>query len=125
MAKAPTIEIDMDRKCAQCKKKGATQNGLCLKCITKNLKQGKYDDILKSGGHSMKFRGVIDRVGTKVTKEGDIIVKTILSYNLTRSGDLTSIADLVMYSASEVDVTLEPIQIPLFEDPAKAARGKE
>lgn len=85
----------------------------------------KIEKNKPTGGHSMKFRGVIDRVGTKVTKEGDIIVKAIISYNLTKSGDLTSVADLVMYSASEVDVTLEPIQIPLSDDFAKAARGKK
>ena len=30
-----TITIDMDRRCAECHKGGATQNGLCLRCITR------------------------------------------------------------------------------------------
>jgi putative DNA primase/helicase len=34
------IEIDMDRACAACCKKGATQNGLCLKCIAAGIKGG-------------------------------------------------------------------------------------
>lgn len=41
-----TIEINMDRKCVQCRRGGATQGGLCLKCIIKNLRAGKYDHIL-------------------------------------------------------------------------------
>ena len=31
------ITIDMDKKCPECRKGGATQNGLCLGCITKSL----------------------------------------------------------------------------------------
>ena len=31
------IIIDYDRKCSQCGVKGATQGGLCLKCIEKRL----------------------------------------------------------------------------------------
>ena len=29
------IWIDLDKRCAKCKRKGVTQNGLCLKCTTK------------------------------------------------------------------------------------------
>jgi len=47
-----TIEINMDVKCRRCKKGGATQNGYCLKCITKNITEGKYDHILKRKGVS-------------------------------------------------------------------------
>lgn len=30
-----TINIDMDRKCAECGKGGAVDSGICLKCTTK------------------------------------------------------------------------------------------
>jgi hypothetical protein len=30
-----TISIDMDKKCGECGKGGATQNGLCLDCVTR------------------------------------------------------------------------------------------
>ena len=40
------IEIDLDKKCKRCKDKGATQNGLCLKCITKALESGEFDHII-------------------------------------------------------------------------------
>lgn len=33
-----TIHVDMDRKCPECGKGGATQNGLCLGCITKSMR---------------------------------------------------------------------------------------
>jgi DNA-binding cell septation regulator SpoVG len=42
-----TINIDMDRKCRKCHKGGATTNGLCLACISKGIKRGDYDHILK------------------------------------------------------------------------------
>jgi hypothetical protein len=38
-----TIDINLERKCSQCGKKGATPSGICLKCITKNLKVGRVD----------------------------------------------------------------------------------
>ena len=35
--KIPTIEIDMDKKCSDCGKGGACQNGLCLSCVSKRI----------------------------------------------------------------------------------------
>lgn len=32
-----TINVRMDSKCAECRKGGATDNGLCLTCITKAM----------------------------------------------------------------------------------------
>ena len=32
-----TIEIDFDKKCKTCGKKGACQNGLCIKCTSKAI----------------------------------------------------------------------------------------
>lgn len=43
---AVVINVDLDKKCIRCKKGGATQNGYCLSCITKNLDEGKYDHII-------------------------------------------------------------------------------
>ena len=34
MSGIPVLTINMDRKCSACKKLGATDGGLCLKCIT-------------------------------------------------------------------------------------------
>lgn len=33
----PMITIDMDKKCAECRKGGAADNGICLKCTTKAM----------------------------------------------------------------------------------------
>lgn len=41
------ISIDLDKKCKRCGKGGATDGGYCMACILKNLKEGKYDHILK------------------------------------------------------------------------------
>jgi len=41
------ININMDNKCARCGKKGAMDNGICLKCLTKAIERGEYDHILK------------------------------------------------------------------------------
>ncbi len=40
------IEINLDVKCNRCGEKGATQNGLCLKCVTLALEWGEFDHIL-------------------------------------------------------------------------------
>lgn len=34
-----TIVIDMNRKCAECKKPGATENGICMGCVAKAFKE--------------------------------------------------------------------------------------
>jgi hypothetical protein len=34
-----TITIDLNKKCAECKKGGAVDNGLCLACTTKAIKR--------------------------------------------------------------------------------------
>ena len=57
------LNINMDQKCVECSKGGATNSGLCLKCINRaaNLKivmrshagrvmQQRWRDIAKSGG---------------------------------------------------------------------------
>lgn len=32
-----TVEVDLDRKCLECHKGGATQSGVCLTCIAKAM----------------------------------------------------------------------------------------
>jgi len=33
----PTITLDMDRKCDECRKGGAASSGLCLSCTTRAM----------------------------------------------------------------------------------------
>ena len=44
----PVIIIDTDKPCKRCGQGGATQGGYCMACVLKNMKEGKYDHILKS-----------------------------------------------------------------------------
>ena len=41
-----TITINQDKKCFRCKEGGATDNGLCLGCISKGVIAGEFDNIL-------------------------------------------------------------------------------
>lgn len=60
---AGVINIDMDRKCSQCGRKGAgAKNGICLGCLAKNLKAGKYDHILKGKGPVERLDSAIKAV---------------------------------------------------------------
>ncbi len=38
MRETLTININLDKKCTRCKKGGATDGGLCLKCIGNTIK---------------------------------------------------------------------------------------
>ena len=40
------INVDLGAKCRCCGEGGATQNGLCMKCIANKIKRGEYDHIL-------------------------------------------------------------------------------
>lgn len=47
-----TININADKKCKRCKREWSTDNGLCLKCISKALKRGEFDHLIKKKGKS-------------------------------------------------------------------------
>jgi hypothetical protein len=54
MTKPFVININLDAKCKRCGKGGATQNGLCMTCITKAFKAGEFDHIIKSMREKVK-----------------------------------------------------------------------
>lgn len=58
----PTLHVNLDAKCQRCGKGGATQNGLCLPCITKAIKAGEFDHIFKRTREEAKrkLRGLND-----------------------------------------------------------------
>ena len=39
MAEVPTITVDWDRKCRKCGKRGATEYGLCMRCIARHVQK--------------------------------------------------------------------------------------
>ena len=43
-----TINIDMNKKCAECKKPGAVQNGICMGCMAKAF--GTKPILMREGG---------------------------------------------------------------------------
>jgi hypothetical protein len=47
MSERMTINIDMDKKCVRCKKPGATDGGLCLKCVAKRIKGMSREELLR------------------------------------------------------------------------------
>jgi hypothetical protein len=58
-----TINIDLDRECKRCGKGGATDSGYCITCITKRIREGKYNHILKPGKSPL-------RSAAEMAKEG-------------------------------------------------------
>jgi|GEM_PF-6860597 len=58
-----TINIDLDRKCKRCGKGGATDSGYCVPCITKRIREGKYDHILKPGKSPVRNAAEIAKEG--------------------------------------------------------------
>jgi uncharacterized OB-fold protein len=41
-----TIHVNLDKKCSRCGKGGAMQNGICMKCFSKAIKNGELDHII-------------------------------------------------------------------------------
>ena len=48
MSNDADIIINYAINCSRCGEPGACQNGLCLSCINKALKNGEYDHIFKN-----------------------------------------------------------------------------
>jgi hypothetical protein len=43
--KKADVTIDMDLACKKCGKKGGTENGLCLRCITETIRPSNGDQV--------------------------------------------------------------------------------
>ena len=54
----PTFTINLDKKCAECGKGGAAENGLCLSCTTKTI-QGKPMRSAAGRAVAERNRGVL------------------------------------------------------------------
>ena len=50
-----TIHVNLDEKCKRCGKAGATQNGLCMSCNIKDIKE-KIKRRLKSQGELVEVK---------------------------------------------------------------------
>ena len=57
------ITIDMDKKCLECSKGGATDSGLCLRCVAKAM---NFKSPMKSPrGQAMQTR-LLAQLGAKI-----------------------------------------------------------
>ena len=59
-----TVVINMDAKCAECRKGGAVPNGLCLKCTTKAIYTAKPLKSLQA--RAVRRRGIEQRAKRNV-----------------------------------------------------------
>ena len=128
MSKKPLeIHIDMDRNCDNCGKGGATPSGYCMACVAKQIKAGKFDNIIKEKNMAKKdsMQKEVDKteqneeVGTfpKIAshcrikqcmlKKGG---KDIRFDNFAVSSGQTELLDTLIEAEEEVQVTISPIQ---------------
>lgn len=56
------IKVNLEKKCKQCGKAGACENGYCLACIAKEIEKGKFDHIIKPlrDATKTKIDGIIE-----------------------------------------------------------------
>jgi hypothetical protein len=112
MASVATITIDMDKKCKVCGDKGSTPSGLCLKCITKKIGEGK----------AMQLKCVVKKVST-TKKEGGIDGVVSLSF-IVDKGTIAQLHDLMEMQDEMAVVTFKRLQTKLnFDEKLKAPLG--
>lgn len=56
MEKPYTIHVNLDAKCERCGKGGAMQNGICMSCMAKAIKNGELDHILNRNKPKLRRR---------------------------------------------------------------------
>ena len=62
---AVEIHINMDKPCAECGRDGATQNGLCLDCITKVI---QHKPMKSKVGRELARRRTINEITDRIGK---------------------------------------------------------
>ncbi len=99
MAKTLEIRVDLDIKCSQCGKDGATQSGLCLNCVAENFRK-KGITMAKT----VKLTGKIKKV--ECVKGLDHLV--IENLNFTANG--LTVAKQCANMEESVEITITPTQ---------------
>ncbi len=88
------LEINMDKTCLGCHKKGATESGQCLECITKALKTDKVIGFLAIQKAKAELCAMIDEYHKEIDEayvkaDGDLTVALGLKMAGTRvAGDV-------------------------------------
>ena len=104
-----TINVDMDKACIDCGQKGATQSGLCLACIRKN--------ITRKGGGPVKAKAHVTGFSVK-TKEIDDSIITVLEIKLSTRAEDVDVEKLkaLMPLPLVFQLDEEQTSLPLEED---------
>jgi hypothetical protein len=96
----PTVKIDTDKECSNCGEKGATDSGLCLKCIAARIGRKTVSEI---NCNLLNIRGV--KVVSKVVfvKDEDPMVVTQVSFQY--EGEPSEVENILMAEAQGVKVS--------------------
>jgi hypothetical protein len=57
----PTITINLDKKCAECRQAGAAPSGICLKCSTKAMDQNRKMKSAEGRAVQARWRALLPR----------------------------------------------------------------
>lgn len=101
----PTITVDMDKKCSKCGEEGALVSGICMSCASESVKQR-----LQRRNQMITLSGFIEKINTGVDKDGHVIVKLTLVHDLTASGVLSTVGELVAIQDKGVECSIETTQ---------------
>lgn len=116
----PTITINMDVPCAECGKGGATANGRCLECLTKEILGGPKRDIkkIKVDGNT----GFLELAFTERVKMGDAITENDMGGTFKRvvHADLRAALDafiphLLLITEVKEAVEFEGVDLDVFD----------
>jgi hypothetical protein len=122
MDETPIITIDMDRKCSECGRKGAAQNGLCLNCITKRIGQiTRKRREASMGSDEFLIEGMITDAHVKVgfTKAGQrlrsLVLKVVVPEPLGLSPEAfdAGAKDVIALSGKQLVVRGQTVQVEL------------
>ncbi len=78
MGNVPTITVNMDEKCKECGKGGATPSGLCLVCVVKAMK-GKLMKTPTGRGFAAKWEAAQKRAVKEAKRQHPKAALTAIS----------------------------------------------
>ena len=67
----------------------------------------------------INLKGIINKISTSVSKDGDIIATLVIKHNLTGSGDLSTMGELTAIQGLGVECSIEADQDTLSFKPRK------
>ena len=122
-----TINVDMDKKCSRCGKNGATQNGICMKCMGNMVKKGELNHIIKKvkgdrmneSENTKLVDGIRDMVDRLLEEKADHIGQAV---ELTEDGKV-SVGIGVKIVETEIGVKEIKVSLRLVKERIKAEKA--